>query len=87
VLAGIVLWELMLRKLPYEHLRTSWAIRDAVVAGERPPLPPPPHAFPPAYTELMRACWAQDAAARPPMAAAVDQLRAITAGPDAGVPA
>ena len=57
--------------LPFEHLKTAWAIRDAVEAGERPVVPAD---LPPGYGPLMEACWNPLADKRPRFPAVVDAL-------------
>jgi hypothetical protein len=60
---GIVLWEIWTRLLPFGQYRFAHAIADAVERGERPPLPDD---CPPDYSNLMQACWHEDATRRPP---------------------
>lgn len=33
---GIVMWEVLSRALPYQHLVHGWNVSDAVERGERP---------------------------------------------------
>ena len=54
---GIVLWEVWTRDLPFKEIKTVWGIREAVEAGQRPPLPVDAPAY---YAELMQRCWADD---------------------------
>lgn len=63
---GIVLWELWTRSLPFEALSTSWAVCNAVQAGERPSLEMTnADTFPAAYMQLMQICWVDEPANRP----------------------
>lgn len=71
---AIVLWEIWAREVPWSEIDTTnsagfWSdLKERVVAGHRPAYPHTPDAPPTAYVELMRACWAGDAKARPTMA-------------------
>lgn len=58
---GIVLWELLERRLPFEDVSMFKIVR-MVVDGARPPIP---DWCPASYSKLMRACWAHDPAERP----------------------
>lgn len=55
------MWEVATRQTPYADKKHIWGIRDAVIAGERPPVPDTPQY----YTELMQACWAAVPEERP----------------------
>ncbi len=87
---GIVLWELATRTLPYDSLHATWAVRDAVLAGERPALVGAfaAHlaAFPPGYPALMAACWDADAARRPSFVYVSEQLSGLIAQAGAAAP-
>ncbi len=73
---GMVLWELATREHPFASLAGDSTgdgddrpqLRNAIVEGERPPLPGAP------TDALMARCWARDAAARPTFAAIVTEL-------------
>lgn len=77
---GIVMWELLTRQTPWEHLEASEArfmltLRDAIVAGDRPRLPQ--HTvFPHAYMQVMTKCWSGQPHARPSF---VDIAKALEA--------
>ena len=68
------MWEVWTRQLPFEDMRTAWAIRDAVAEGKRPPSA---GVGPPGYEALMEACWHADPAARPSFDACVQRLAAM----------
>ncbi|KAH7285500.1 hypothetical protein KP509_33G031200 [Ceratopteris richardii] len=59
---GIVLWELLTGKLPYEHLTPLQAAVGVVQKGLRPTIPKNIH---PRVAELLPRCWQQDPAERP----------------------
>ncbi|KAE9620955.1 putative dual-specificity kinase TKL-Pl-4 family [Lupinus albus] len=59
---GIILWELLTRKLPYEHLSPLQAAVGVVHKGLRPEIPRDTH---PKLVELLHQCWQQDPSLRP----------------------
>ncbi|KAJ7523571.1 hypothetical protein O6H91_18G054700 [Diphasiastrum complanatum] len=59
---GIVLWELLTGKLPYDYLTPLQAAVSVVQKGLRPSIPK--HA-PPKLTELLERCWCANPAKRP----------------------
>ncbi|XP_024634910.2 serine/threonine-protein kinase STY46 [Medicago truncatula] len=59
---AIVLWELLTRKLPYEHLSPLQAAVGVVQKGLRPKIPRHCH---PKLVELLQWCWQQDPSLRP----------------------
>lgn len=59
---GIVLWELLTGKLPYDYLTPLQAAVGVVQKGLRPVIPKNTH---PRLTELLQRCWEQDPAERP----------------------
>ncbi|MED6106355.1 hypothetical protein PIB30_004130 [Stylosanthes scabra] len=59
---GIVLWELLTGKLPYEHLSPLQAAVGVVQKGLRPKIPRHTH---PMLVELLNRCWHQDPSSRP----------------------
>ncbi len=69
------MWEIITRSVPYEHLRTSWAIRDFVVGGGRPVLPAPTLTH--NYNRLMQACWVENQFTRPTFTVIVHDLERI----------
>ena len=85
---GIVMWELLTWKLPWEN-EIVWAIVGQVLQGERPPIPPleelpgmglgvarlQPHVE--QYIELMKRCWAQEPGDRPTFDEVANELNAI----------
>lgn len=59
---GVVLWELLTGKLPYDHLTPLQAAVGVVQKGLRPAIPNDTH---PKLVELLVKCWEQDPASRP----------------------
>ncbi|XP_019464992.1 PREDICTED: serine/threonine-protein kinase STY46-like isoform X2 [Lupinus angustifolius] len=59
---GIILWELLTGKLPYEHLSPLQAAVGVVQKGLRPEIPRDTH---PKLVELLHQCWQQDPSVRP----------------------
>jgi serine/threonine protein kinase len=81
---GVVLWELLTWKFPWQGLST-WAIVGKVVSGARLRVPPA-GALPAlgderrgldAYVALMEQCWAHRPAERPTFAQVVRALREL----------
>ncbi|KAK7283770.1 hypothetical protein RIF29_13516 [Crotalaria pallida] len=59
---GIILWELLTGKLPYENLTPLQAAIGVVQKGLRPEIPRDTH---PKLVELLHHCWHQDPSFRP----------------------
>ncbi|XP_057769183.1 serine/threonine-protein kinase STY46-like [Salvia miltiorrhiza] len=59
---GVVLWELLTGKIPYEYLTPLQAAVGVVQKGLRPTIPKNTH---PKLAELLEKCWQQDPALRP----------------------
>jgi len=59
---GLVMWEALTGKFPYDDYKLSQLIIKVHTQGERPPIPEGTH---PDYSDLMQRCWAHDAALRP----------------------
>ncbi|KAK8678343.1 hypothetical protein V6N13_143847 [Hibiscus sabdariffa] len=59
---GVVLWELLTGKLPYENLTPLQAAVGVVQKGLRPVIPKHTH---PKFVELLERCWQQDPSLRP----------------------
>lgn len=59
---GILLWELLTGKIPYNDMTPLQAAVGVVQKGLRPPLPPN---CPPPLADMMRLCWQRDPAVRP----------------------
>ncbi|XP_009588108.1 serine/threonine-protein kinase STY46 isoform X1 [Nicotiana tabacum] len=71
---GVVLWELLTGKLPYEYLTPLQAAIGVVQKGLRPTIP---KHTPPRLAELLETCWQQDPTSRPDFSEIVDILQQI----------
>ncbi|XP_019243225.1 PREDICTED: serine/threonine-protein kinase STY46-like isoform X2 [Nicotiana attenuata] len=72
---GIVLWELLTGKLPYEYLTPLQAAVAVVQKGLRPTLPTHTH---PMLVELLERCWQQDPCLRPEFSEILEILQYMT---------
>jgi NIMA (never in mitosis gene a)-related kinase len=73
---GIMMWEIVEQKEPYEHLTDSSAVMfSVVVKGERPPLLP--GHFPPSLSQLVSKCWDADPLKRPEISTICSDLNGI----------
>ncbi|XP_051132242.1 serine/threonine-protein kinase STY46-like [Andrographis paniculata] len=72
---GVVLWELLTGKIPYEYLTPLQAAVGVVQKGLRPTIPKHTH---PKLVELLESCWQQDPALRPDFAEIMEILRQIS---------
>ena len=59
---AIVLWELIAKKSPYQGMESSQIVGQVLLNDLRPTIPAE---TPPAWRELMEACWARDPRMRP----------------------
>jgi len=78
---GIVLFELICRRLPFDGARSHGAVSEAVRAvcnGHRPDLQRIPSWCPPLLRQLMELSWAQRPEARPAFASILEDLAVIT---------
>jgi serine/threonine protein kinase len=75
---GMVLWELISRKMPYEDVTDANEIREAVKTGEREEIPEqttnPREEVPVSFKKVIRFCWFQEVDKRP---AAKDAIEAL----------
>ncbi|KAI4367376.1 hypothetical protein MLD38_023119 [Melastoma candidum] len=71
---GVVLWELLTGKLPYEHLTPLQAAVGVVQKGLRPTIPKNAH---PKLVELLERCWQQDPELRPDFSEIITILQKI----------
>ncbi|XP_017243502.1 serine/threonine-protein kinase STY46-like [Daucus carota subsp. sativus] len=71
---GIVLWELLTGKVPYENLTPLQAAVGVVQKGMRPIIPQQTH---PLIVELLEKCWQQDPFLRPEFSEIIDILQHI----------
>ncbi|CAK9153933.1 unnamed protein product [Ilex paraguariensis] len=72
---GIVLWELLTGKLPYEYLTPLQAAVGVVQKGLRPTIPKQIH---PKLAELLERCWQHDPTLRPDFSEITEILQQIT---------
>lgn len=72
---GTVLWELLTRKIPWQG-KSPEAIYAEVTTGNRLEIPDD-SAYPPAFAELIAACWLEVAADRPSARTVLKVLRGI----------
>ena len=75
---GIVMYEVLSRKKPFQELTDETHIVVAVVHGRRPS--PIPSDIPPKLVELMEQCWQHDTARRPNFQTIVRTLRQLLTG-------
>ncbi|XP_022725447.1 serine/threonine-protein kinase STY46-like isoform X2 [Durio zibethinus] len=71
---GIVLWELLTGKLPYEYLTPLQAAVGVVQKGLRPTIPKNTN---PKLAELLDRCWQQDPTLRPDFSEIIEILQQI----------
>ena len=75
---GMVLWELISRRIPYEDVTEAYQILEAVNSGEREEIPEqtanPREEVPVSFKKVIRFCWFQEADKRP---AAKDAIEAL----------
>jgi serine/threonine protein kinase len=71
---GIVLWELLTGKIPYDSLTPLQAAVGVVQKGLRPTIP---STTPPKLAELLEHCWATNPVERPDFSAITTTLQEI----------
>lgn len=71
---GVVLWELLTGKLPYEDLTPLQAAVGVVHKGLRPTIPEHTH---PDLEKLLNRCWEREPSLRPEFSAVVETLQQI----------
>ncbi len=69
---AIILWELVARQVPYSGMN---AVQVSVAVMTKDVRPSIPEKCPPAYAQLIRACWDRDAAKRPAFPEIVERLQ------------
>ncbi|XP_038705280.1 serine/threonine-protein kinase STY46-like isoform X2 [Tripterygium wilfordii] len=69
---GIVMWELLTGKLPYENMTPLQAAVGVVQQGLRPTIPRHTH---PELLALLESCWLQDPSLRPEFSEIVERLQ------------
>ncbi|XP_065834398.1 uncharacterized protein [Oscarella lobularis] len=82
---GIVLWEIITRKLPYQDIQSEYKymcdLMDSIISGLRPTLSPSvlSQSCPNDYVELMTACWDEEPNERPPFKVTQSRLKEMLA--------
>jgi len=71
---GVIIWELLSGKEPWEHARSADIIRQEVLAGIRLSIPNEVH---PGFQQLVQQCWNPDPSARPSAKTVFDQVSSI----------
>eukprot|EP01102_Stenamoeba_stenopodia_P014052 TRINITY_DN4636_c0_g2_i1.p1 TRINITY_DN4636_c0_g2~~TRINITY_DN4636_c0_g2_i1.p1 ORF type:complete len:1322 (+),score=264.84 TRINITY_DN4636_c0_g2_i1:1203-5168(+) len=71
---GIIIWELLARKVPFAEMEFLWEIQESIVEGKRPEIPP----CPVLYRELIDGCWAGDPEMRPNFDTILQKLEMVT---------
>ncbi|KAI4350242.1 hypothetical protein L6164_004715 [Bauhinia variegata] len=71
---GVVLWELLTGKLPYEYLTPLQAAIGVVQQGLRPTIPKATH---PKFVALLERCWQQDPTLRPDFSEIIEILKQL----------
>lgn len=69
---AIVLWEILVKKLPYQGLESSQIVGQVLLNDMRPGIPP---TAPPSWRNLIEMCWARDPRSRPPFSKILRILR------------
>ena len=72
---GVVMWEIMTRKMPYDDIQTPEAVQKYVLSGAR--LDVSSRRFPESYTDLMSKCWRAQPSRRPPFSVISSSLQQI----------
>jgi len=75
---GVILWELVAREDFLKDILSPLAIEQAVLQGERPPIPEDCLAKCPELASLIVRCWAAEPSARPTFSEICEELAAIT---------
>eukprot|EP01103_Thecamoeba_quadrilineata_P015724 TRINITY_DN5055_c0_g1_i1.p1 TRINITY_DN5055_c0_g1~~TRINITY_DN5055_c0_g1_i1.p1 ORF type:complete len:503 (+),score=96.04 TRINITY_DN5055_c0_g1_i1:1-1509(+) len=82
---GIILYELLCRKEPYEELDFLWEVQEAVIKGTKPNIPPEIEqanynpALYPTFHGLIKECWDSTPESRPTSAKIVKTMKTLAA--------
>ncbi|KAL7714320.1 Protein kinase [Entamoeba marina] len=68
---GIILWELLSRKQPFEEYKFISQLRQEIINGLRPIIPVTPYHR---YKDLISKCWDQDETKRPTFGSIINEL-------------
>ena len=71
---GIIMWEIVMREIPFSDVKWQHEIEGMVITGQRPKLPDNIW-MPPEYRVLMEAMWQGDPGRRPSFKDAIEALR------------
>jgi serine/threonine-protein kinase CTR1 len=72
---GVVLWEILTRKLAWEGLTSIQIVARVGYAAELLSIPEAPKGCPPGFISLIRDCWEPYTTKRPSFETALKQLR------------
>ena len=73
---GIILWELFTRQIPFGQFTWMSQTADYITSGGRPEMPPEAQAFP-EFVNIMKQCWSEKRAQRPPFLQVCQQLAGL----------
>ncbi len=71
---GMIVWEMLTRKLPYAEAGTQAVIIHWIASGEKERIP---EDTPPGLTKLIEDCWETDPARRPSATIVFDRIKAL----------
>lgn len=74
---GIILWELLVQKTPFNEFQWMTDIADHIISGGRPVIPENPDCCP-EYLELMQQCWSTKRSSRPEFAEIKDRIKKMS---------
>ena len=78
---GIVLWELLTTRVPYEHIPRHANVIEKILQGARPEVKPSDAEIAPkGFLDLMERCWDKETSTRPDINVLVSSLAKMQAG-------